>query len=308
MCAYAFSKNDITVTLDEIFTIATQLKNTSYKLVRFTGGETLLHESIHLVIKAFKNIKIKTSLITNGYLLPEKYKTILDAGLNQIIVSIDGSSALSHDKYRKVSGLFFNVIHGINKVKQYKPETVIRVNTVVGLHNYHELISMYNLFNELRIHQWSIIPIKLNKNNFDKNKIEKLVKEFYKFQKYVDENNGPELLGYSKEWAGRNEKEILKFFETQIPFTPDNKCYLVDKVRFYIPSSGYIYPCNCVPHRSNSINYGSYDFPSAFFNSGLVEQRNLLRLNGSKFCKGCEPINAYLAQNPEILNDNILSF
>lgn len=59
----------------------------SVELVRFTGGEPLLCDQLPQYIRMCHELGIKTSVITNGLLLEDKLSSLVDNGLNQIIIS-----------------------------------------------------------------------------------------------------------------------------------------------------------------------------------------------------------------------------
>jgi len=64
------------------------------------GGEPTLYPYLAKVIQFIRqNTKIKTTLITNGRKLAsqEYLKQLIDAGLQRVVISIEGSSALIHN-------------------------------------------------------------------------------------------------------------------------------------------------------------------------------------------------------------------
>lgn len=79
----------------------------SLKEISFWGfGEPLLHPHILEMIALAKALKVKTKLITNGLLLDSQMaRGLIAAGLDTIIVSIDGSSEAVHAEIRSGSDL-----------------------------------------------------------------------------------------------------------------------------------------------------------------------------------------------------------
>ena len=116
----------------------------------------------------------------------------------------------------------------------------------------------------------------------------------------------PELLGYSSMFAGRNEEEVDKTFLDGFRIVPYDKCNLVDLVRFYIPDKKLIVPCNCAAHRIHQIDveYNSIVDPMEKINL----MANWLKEYGPSNCTGCEPLNAYLADNPTVLKRSLFKY
>ena len=71
--------------------------------IRLTGGEPLIRDNIHLLIKkisSIKNIK-ETCLTTNGTLLSGMAKTLKESGLTSVNISLD---TLDNDRYEMITG------------------------------------------------------------------------------------------------------------------------------------------------------------------------------------------------------------
>ena len=306
MCDFGFNNKEKEITIEEFERILEIAKRSNYRLIRFTGGETLLHKNLEYFIRKCNEEDIKTSIITNGMLLGTLYKKLIDSGLNQIIISLDSNKEEIHNQIRGVPGLYGKVIDAIKKIRKYSNKVIIRVNTVASDKNIFDLSDMAKLLEELKIDQWSIIPLKSDISCWDVDKLEEYRKSYKEFQDLVKELKHIKLLGYSKEWAGRNEKEFEEFIKNNKIYTSNKKCGLVDKVRFYIPSKNILVPCNNVSHRISEIK------------AKIEEEKNIenkanimadwLRENGPSSCSGCEPINVWLAENPEEIEKDIFCF
>lgn len=309
MCDFAFSKDKYRFSLEEAKKLACQLVNTDIKLIRFTGGEPFLHNQIREILTAFKNKGFRVSIITNGYLLKENIEWLIANKVDQIIISVDSSKENSHDKFRKLPKLFSKILEGIEIIKNNDPSINIRINSVVGSHNIEELTDMYDLFSDLKIDQWSIIPLKNKRGAWKNYPLKKLIKQYKIFQNHVSDNPSKlKLLGYSYQWAGRTNEEIENLWTNEQCLLPTNKCDLVNQVLYYVPASNDLYPCNCIPHRSNNFKLNSKVEQQNFLDTDLSEVRNWLYHNGPNTCKGCEPINAALGDQIIDLTDNCLNF
>ncbi len=307
MCGFAKSKKQLYVTDKSMKNIVTQAKKAGIRLVRFTGGEPLLHQGITSFIGLFKSQGIKTSIITNGFLLPIRLNDLIKSGLDQVIISLDGSCSSIHDKLRNLPGAFENVIKSIKSIKNQKSNLLIRVNTVVSPFNFEDLENILDLLVSLGVDQWSIIPLKSKENLWKDVDRSKILSVYRRFQDKADNLTLPRLLGYSKQWAGRNNLEIDKYLNSGVTFSPKGKCALVDLVRFYIPFTDRLLPCNCVPWRLKNVSFNTECGLAALTDDALSPFVEYLKTNGSALCLGCEPINSYLAEHPEIIKDDIFA-
>lgn len=83
-------------------------------------GEPLLHPQLHQMIAYAHGLKLYTMLSTNGQLLTEEVvRRITDAGLDRIIVSVDGLTEESYAHYR-VGGSLSKTLSGIRYLSDYK--------------------------------------------------------------------------------------------------------------------------------------------------------------------------------------------
>lgn len=302
MCRFAHRKGEKYIDLDEIAEIREAIKDSGIRLVRFTGGETLMHRQLPALIQGFHADGLKTSIITNGFLLSRRYEEIIDAGLDQVIVSLDGSTPEMHNTLRDAPGLFEKATEAIALIKQNKPQTLLRVNTVVSPHNIEQLNDILDLLVRLDVDQWSIIPLKASEQIWHEGNQEALLRNYAIFQQRTQGLQKPFLLGYSAQWAGRDEAELHNFIKLNRPFTPRGICHLVDQVRF---ATETVAPCNAASYRVDRLGI---ELDEGFNLDSANEAANWLRENGPKNCTGCEPINAYLGENPNALSENIFAW
>lgn len=309
MCGFSHSQDEYRFTTQDAEHLCSELMGHGVRVVRFTGGEPLLHAELQGILSAFSNRGYTTSLITNGWHLPSSVSTIRDAGLGQVIISLDGANPASHDRFRQLHGLFEKCIDGVKAIKAQAPDIVVRVNTVAGPHNLTELIAIHDLLSELGVQQWSIIPLKRPGKAWEyKMGSADFVTQYRAFQSHVKMNPGIRLLGLSEYWAGRDDAEIMQFLNMGHTITPRGECRLVDLVRYYTPKDGMVYPCNCVPHRQNGQSLGEAQNPGAWSDQGLRQQRDWLKIHGPTECRGCEPINAALGEGRIDLEEDPLGF
>ena len=306
MCNYARESNGKILTKKEFEDLLEIMKNGNYKLIKFSGGEPLLHKDLEFFINRSKIEGYYTSIITNGYLLRDYYKRIIDAGLNHITISLDSNKPGIHDKIRGLNGLYDRIIESIDRIKDYNNNVKIRINTVGSYLNIFDLPDMYDLLNKLHVDQWVITPLKSKENYWKQNNEEEYYGAYLNFQERIKDNNSIQLLGYTKEWAGRNKEEFNNLINNNKLYRPIGKCYLVDKLRFYIPSKKLIVPCNSVSHRIEEIKIIKDDRNNIAQDADKMA--DWLKENGPKVCTGCGPINVWLAENPDLIEEDVFLF
>ncbi len=92
------------------------------------GGEPLLREDIHHIIKELKDHDFKVTLETNGFLLDENMaKKLAEAGIDQIRLSLYSFSAEVHDELRGIKGAFVQVKKAQQLLKQNNIKTSLGV-------------------------------------------------------------------------------------------------------------------------------------------------------------------------------------
>ena len=99
MCGFSRSIDDYRFGLAETRLLLDEVVTTRIKVIRFTGGEPLLVGELPAMIAAIREAGIHTSLITNGWFLPERARDLTAAGLHQsmpiaIIIARDNDRCL----------------------------------------------------------------------------------------------------------------------------------------------------------------------------------------------------------------------
>ena len=85
------------------------------------GGEPLLHPACMELIRYIKKAKMHCLMITNGSLLEEFAEDIVEAGMDELNLSLDGDREL-HNEIRGMPGLFEKIVNGLKKVNRVKKE------------------------------------------------------------------------------------------------------------------------------------------------------------------------------------------
>jgi MoaA/NifB/PqqE/SkfB family radical SAM enzyme len=87
------------------------------RYLNFQGGEPLLHPQIIPMVTATREAGLKPSLITNGWKLPDRADALADAGLQNLLVSIDSADLAAHERHRGLRGVARRIERGIALIK-----------------------------------------------------------------------------------------------------------------------------------------------------------------------------------------------
>jgi len=141
--------------LEDFKTIIDENKQLFRNIDLHFQGEPLLHPKIMEMVKYATEKGIKTLVSTNCTFLDKYIDEILDSGLTDIIVCLDGASKASHEEYR-VGSDFEQVKENIRKLCQAKrkrnldkPRVILQF--IVMKTNEHEIGDIIELGRELGV-------------------------------------------------------------------------------------------------------------------------------------------------------------
>jgi len=86
---YAFLPRAELLTFEEITRVARVFVDLGVHKVRLTGGEPLVRRDIERLVAMLAPLDVDLTLTTNGALLPAKARSLRDAGLGRVTVSLD---------------------------------------------------------------------------------------------------------------------------------------------------------------------------------------------------------------------------
>lgn len=138
----------------------------------YSGGESFFHEDIYKMIEHCTKKNIFTIINSNGHFY-DPQKTIL-AGLNQLIISLDGASQETYQKFRK-GGNYKKVVSNIVKIQQLKKQLnsrypILSVQFIINKYNESEINKIKNLCKK-----WEVDELYFQQIYIDN---EKMKKEF----------------------------------------------------------------------------------------------------------------------------------
>ena len=131
-------------------------------IVGLSGGEPLSNPEIYKYISAINELDMDAHINTNAQrLTKETVEKLIEAGLTCISISIDGSTAETHDYLRGVDGAFDKAIVGLNNVIKYGRGLNIAVNVLINKHNFKDLENIVNLLVSIGVDSIKFMPMNI---------------------------------------------------------------------------------------------------------------------------------------------------
>lgn len=133
-----------------------------YEVDLHNWGEPLLNEEIYKMIKYAHRHNIRVNLSTNLNFFDErKAEEIVKSGLDHLIVSLDGASQITYEKYR-IGGKFNKIIKNIKMIVQKKKELKrllpsITWQFIVMKHNEHEIPKAREMARRIGVNKFKLM-------------------------------------------------------------------------------------------------------------------------------------------------------
>jgi len=144
---YPFLPRDELLSFEEIARIARIFVAQGVGKIRLTGGEPLLRRNIERLVEMLAAIPgLELTLTTNGSLLSKKARSLRDAGLQRVTVSLD---ALDDPTFRKMNDVDFPVAQVLEGIAAAEAAGLapIKINMVVKRGtNDHAILPMARYF------------------------------------------------------------------------------------------------------------------------------------------------------------------
>lgn len=286
------------LTFDEINELAKTLGLFGLKHIVYSGGEPLLRRDFRDICEVFSGLKVKQTLLTNGLLLAkraEEFKGVF----NEIIVSIDGADAQTHNHLRGVNS-FDIILDGIQKVLNTQATPQISIRTVLQKLNFRQLPGFIELAKRTGVDRISFLAADISSEAYgrdnnsergtiaDESKIAlnadevKLLKSI--INKAAVEYRDDFSRGLISESPGKLQHiaDYYSALKGNNSF-PKNICN-APMISTVITSTGDIHPCFFFPKYGNIRNNSFNDL----INSGsIVNTRKQVRSMDPGRCKKC---------------------
>lgn len=130
------------------FQLLEQIKQVGDPIVILTGGEPLLRDDIFDISDYGTKLGLRMVMAPNGTLITEdNARKMKESGIKRISVSLDGSTAQTHDAFRGLENAFENSIKGIETAKKAGIE--FQINTTITKTNLDQIPKLLKLAEDL---------------------------------------------------------------------------------------------------------------------------------------------------------------
>jgi len=219
------------LTLDEIKNLSAQLHTLGLRHIVYSGGEPLLRRDFPAICDVFAKLNVKQSLLTNGLLLEKRINEI-HKYFHEIIVSIDGADAETHNSIRGVNS-FDQILKGVNSALALSPKANVSIRTVVQKSNYRQLPDIVKLAKSIAVSRISFLSADVEPGAFGRTNSGN---GFHAGNVLLDENELTEF----KEILNKMFIEHKSDFESKfISESPDKMLHLADYFEAHLGRTGF---------------------------------------------------------------------
>jgi radical SAM protein with 4Fe4S-binding SPASM domain len=153
-CKYCYASagkpHEDELTDEEALELVDRLSDMGVTIIAFSGGEPLVRGNILDLARRASDNGMYVSIATNGTLITrEKARELKGAGVDYLQISLDGSTAETHDRFRGIPGAFDRTMRGIkNAVAE---DFFVNIATTATKANIKEIPAIVDLCHELGV-------------------------------------------------------------------------------------------------------------------------------------------------------------
>jgi len=289
-CNY-WENKDENLSTDKLKTILKRLRETGVLYLGISGGEPMIRKDLPEIVRYAKSLGMIVGMNTSGIVAREEaYRSLMEAGIDTICFSIDGATAETHEKSRKIP-VFSRTVQSIQMAVKIRNEegfkTRINTSTVITKANLNELEEISHFREVLGVDRTNFQPVwegafnsvqldaELGFKAEDRTLLEK-VRDLLKglpntnFKKYLDL-----LPDFYTDYEGK---------------VRPIECY-AGRAFAYVTAQGVMYPCSILPRPLGSL---LDEDPKEFLKT--KKTRSILHQAASQGCKGCSLV-CYMERN-----------
>jgi len=158
MCIHCYAggpRETTELTTREWFKIMDRLLKLGIPHVVFTGGEPTLREDLPSLIAYTQKIGLVSGLVTNGRRLKDEayFKSLLDAGLDHVQITVESYDAQVHDKITGVEGSWEETVQGLKHAIASPIYTI--TNTTLSQYNVRDILKTIDFVHGLGLKQFA---------------------------------------------------------------------------------------------------------------------------------------------------------
>ena len=172
--------------------IIDEIKEKSFSVVLWNQGEPFLNKDFYQMLSYASKAKLFTMTSTNGNVEIDADK-LVQSGLKSLIISLDGATQETYNKYR-INGELSKVIENVKNIvaakKKFRSDfPILRWQFLVMKHNEHEIEQIKKLAKQLQVDRLELKSVQI----YSKEDIEIFLPKNPKFRRYKIKGNNFEL-------------------------------------------------------------------------------------------------------------------
>lgn len=145
----------------QAFRVIDEITALGSPILVLTGGEPLYRTDLFEIAAHARSRGLRTALATNGTMIDKEIASrIRAAGFDRVSISIDGSTAASHDGFRGIPESFQKALAGAGHLKEAGVE--FQFNTTITRRNVNEIDDILNLAVSMgakALHAFMLVPV-----------------------------------------------------------------------------------------------------------------------------------------------------
>src|SRR5580693_10769993 len=134
--------------------------------VVFTGGEPQMNAQMIFLAQMLRAEGIRVTMLTAGLLL-ESHAESIGANVDDVIISLDGPPAV-HDQIRRVPHAFEKIKTGVEALRSFRPQIIVRARCTVQKANHGSLCGVVKSAKEIGLNSISFLAADLTSEAFNR--------------------------------------------------------------------------------------------------------------------------------------------
>jgi MoaA/NifB/PqqE/SkfB family radical SAM enzyme len=283
------------LTLEEISDLARTLRAFGLRRIVYSGGEPLMRRDFPEICATFGRQNVTQSLLTNGFLLEKRFPEIRNH-LSEIIVSVDGPDATTHNGIRGIDS-FDRIVNGIKHVRSHSARPSIAIRTVVQRSNFNRMTELVRFAKQVGADRISFLAADVLSDSFGRatrgevvpaGELQLTTDETLAFRESVNRMVQECRVEFATGFISDSPERmfhIVQYFEALAGggMFPRNLCN-APMVSAVITSTGDLHPCYFLPSYGN-VRSGE---AAALLNDGAIRStRRDVRRYKPERCKTC---------------------
>jgi len=269
------------ISTEEIFRFLDNFSRIGGFIVRLTGNEPTVHKDVVPIVAYGTSLGLKMALNTNGVVSKRKIHDLVNAGISEVVVSLDGRPEIHN--YLRNANIFDRVVSSLQEFGRLGAET--RINATISKTNLADVRFIATLAKDCETYV-SYIPMRsigwavenLDCQVLDKEEMKALSQEVVALRKEL----GIRLLTYFDIYDEKPD-----YYHPMFQATP---CH--SRKNVFIDHTGNVFPCDHLVGLGDALCGGNVrdgDFLDIWLNGPGLERFRKLRLSEdcTERCEHC---------------------